>query len=281
MNWVSYAQLHADIAAFSAALPPNLVGVVGVPRSGLMAASLLALHRQLPLADAETLARTGGFYTPGLRLRNVSPPRGGKVLLLDDSAITCRSIAAAHRLVKQSERCQGFELTCGALYVTPTAAQRLDVFCRIVPMPRVFEWNWLAHQNLAQWMSDLDGVVCCDPPVFDDDGPAYQAALRDAVPLYLPRRPVRALISLRLRRWRSLTQQWLARHRVVALELILHPAPTAKARRKQGEYGRWKSEHYRKSPCTLFIESSAGQAAVIARVSRKPVLCLEDKRIYQ
>lgn len=279
MNWISYAQLHADVSSFSATLPPDLVAVVGVPRSGVMAASLLALHRHVHLSDAETFARTGGFCTPGLRL-TARPPTAGKVLLLDDSAITCRSINAARKQIRRSERCGGFELICGAVYVTPAAVQQLDVSCRIVPMPRVFEWNWLASQQLETWMSDVDGVLCYDPAAFDDDSPRYEAALRDAVPRYLPRRPVRSLVTCRLARWRRVTEDWLARYGVVARELILHPAPTAEARRKEGRYGQWKGEHYRKSPCTLFVESSAMQAAVVAQVARKPVLCLENNRMY-
>jgi len=280
MSWVSYAQLHADVPLFSASLPVDLAAVVGVPRSGVMAASLVALHRHVPLSDAETFARTGGFYTPGLRLRTTKPPKEGKVLLLDDSAITCRSINAARRQIEQSERCRRFELICGAVYVVPEAASRLDVFGRIVPMPRVFEWNWLASQQLETWMCDVDGVLCHDPPVFDDDGPGYEAALRDAVPLYLPRRRVRSLITCRLARWRSVTEAWLARYGVVAGELVFHPAPSAEARRKQGRYGLWKGEHYRASGCTLFVESSATQAPVIAQAAGKPVLCLENKRMY-
>ena len=279
MNWVSYAQLHADVTSFSATLPRDLAAVVGVARSGVMAASLVALHRHLPLSDAETFARTGGFYTPGMRLR-ARPPADGKVLLLDDSAMSCRSINAARRQIDRGGRCGKYEVICGAVYVTPAAARRVDVFSRIVAMPRVFEWNWLASQQLASWMCDVDGVLCYDPPVFDDGGPKYEAALRDAVPRYLPRRRIGSLITCRLARWRRVTEDWLARYGIVARELILHPAPTAEARRKQGRYGQWKGEHYRKSPCTLFVESSAMQAAVIARVARKPVLCLENNRIY-
>jgi len=100
------------------------------------------------------------------------------------------------------------------------------------------------------------------------------------VPLYLPRRRVRSLITCRLARWRSVTREWLARYGVVAGELVFHPAPSAEARRQQGQYGRWKGEHYRNSGCTLFIESSAAQAAVIAQAAGKPVLCLENKRMY-
>ena len=109
MNWISYAQLHADIVSFSATLPADLVAIVGVPRSGVMAASLLALHRHIPLSDAETFARTGRFYTPGPRL-GAGPPTEGKVLLLDDSALTCRSIDAAQTQIHESPRCRPFDL---------------------------------------------------------------------------------------------------------------------------------------------------------------------------
>jgi uncharacterized HAD superfamily protein len=272
--------LHSDVPAFSMRLPAGLVGVVGVPRSGLMVASLLALHRHVHLADADTFARSGGFYTPGARLAAFAPS-AGKVLLLDDSVLSCRSIDSAERRIREGGRCGRFELIRGAFYAAPAAAERLDVFCRVVPMPRAFQWNWLAHQHLGQWTSDLDGVVCRDPAVHDDDGPQYEAAIRNAAPLYLPQRPIRSVITCRVERWRAITEDWLRRHHVQAQELILHPAPNAQARRRQGNYGRWKGEQYRRSPSTLFIESSARQALAIAEVSQKPVLCLENMKVYQ
>ncbi len=246
-----------------------------------MAASLVALHRHLHLSDAETFARSAEFHSPGSRLSNAAPPTGGKVLLLDDSAIRCRSINAARKGITESGRCGRFELMCAALYVTPAAAGQLDTYWQIVQMPRVFEWNWLAPQHLQEWMSDIDGVLCRDPVVFDDDGPEYEVVIAKAVPLYLPRRPIHTLISCRLKRWRFVTEQWLAEHGVAAGELVLHPAPPAEVRRRQGQYGRWKGEHYRNSPCTLFIESSAIQAPLIARTALKPVLCVENMTMYQ
>jgi uncharacterized HAD superfamily protein len=280
MNWISYRELHEEVADFAARLPADLAGVVGVPRSGLMAASLLALFRHVHLSDVETFSRTGKFHTPGSRLATPAPTAGAKVLLLDDSSIRCRAIGSAEKKIRESPRCDGFELLRGAFYVTPEAAVRLDVYHRVVPLPRVFEWNWMAHQNLGRWMCDVDGVLCRDPAVFDDDGPEYEQALRRAEPLYLPRHPVRTLITCRIQRWRSVTRQWLRRHGVIVSELIMHPAHSAEARRRQGGYGHWKGNCYRTSPCTLFIESSAAQAPAIARAAGKPVLCLEDKRIY-
>ncbi len=281
MNWVSYQELHSDIADFATRLPPDLAGVVGVPRSGSMVASILALLRHVHLSDAETFARTGKFYSPGRRLRIPAPASGQKVLLLDDSSIGCQSIDSAEKMIRRSGRHDTFEVIRAALYVTPEAAERLDVYHRVVHVPRIFEWNWYACRRLRHSMSDIDGVLCRDPPVVDDDGPEYENALRNAEPLHLLRYPVRSLITCRIERWRTVTRDWLSRYGVVAKRLLMHPAPSAEARRKQGGYGQWKGRHYGRSACTLFIESSAAQAPVIARTARKPVLCLEDKRLYQ
>jgi uncharacterized HAD superfamily protein len=139
----------------------------------------------------------------------------------------------------------------------------------------------MQHSELFDAMLDIDGVLCVDSPVFDNDGPEYVAAIENAVPLHLPRVPVGALISCRLERWREQTESWLKRHGVKYGRLILSSYPTAADRRRQCNYGRYKGEQYRDCGATLFIESSSDQAPEIARVSGKPVICLGDKGVHQ
>jgi len=277
-NWISYADLHRDTARFANELPADVGGIVGVPRSGLMAACLLGLHCHLPVADVETYCRTGGFYSPSQRLREVPPASRPRVLLLDDSIFTGRAMSAARSKIRQAAA--GTPLATAAVYAAPGSRGKVDLCGRVVPMPRVFAWNWQASAHLHEFQFDIDGVLCRDPSVYDDDGPQYQAALRDGRPLYLPRRPVGGLITCRLTRWRETTRAWLVRHGVRYGQLVMYPAATADQRRARGHYGAWKGDHYRRSKCSLFFESSKQQAPAIAATSGKQVVCLDDEKLY-
>jgi hypothetical protein len=48
MNFRSISDLSADLFRWSDELPRDLTLIVGIPRSGILAASILALHRNLP-----------------------------------------------------------------------------------------------------------------------------------------------------------------------------------------------------------------------------------------
>ena len=77
MNYRSIAQLSDQLVAWSRELPPDLDLVVGLPRSGLLAANILALYRNLPVADLD------GFLagrTLGAGTTRANPINGGHVV---------------------------------------------------------------------------------------------------------------------------------------------------------------------------------------------------------
>jgi hypothetical protein len=68
MNYRSFSDLQARVAEWAIALPDEVDLVVGVPRSGLLPATLLALHRHLPMADLDGFL-AGRIYDGGRRFR--------------------------------------------------------------------------------------------------------------------------------------------------------------------------------------------------------------------
>ena len=52
MNFVSTRQMIEDVWAWSSLLPDDLVAVAGIPRSGLLPAVHLALHRNIHLVSS-------------------------------------------------------------------------------------------------------------------------------------------------------------------------------------------------------------------------------------
>ncbi|TIR64593.1 MAG: phosphoribosyltransferase, partial [Mesorhizobium sp.] len=151
-----------------------------------------------------------------------------------------------------------------------------DIVFEVVPHPRMFQWNFMHHVFLEQCCVDIDGVLCLDPTADEnDDGPAYEKFLTEARPLLGPTRKIGWLVTSRLEKYRKLTEAWLAKHEIKYDHLVMLDLPSKAERQRLGAHGSFKAEFYRKSDAILFIESEHEQAIKIAKLSGKPVLCVE------
>lgn len=262
-------------------LPRDIDLVVGVPRSGLLAATMVALLRNLPLATPETLA-SGEFLSGGQsRGMNGAPAidRVRSPLVVDDSVHTGSAMAAAKTA---SKRQLGVEPKTMAAYVAPEAMGAVDIALEACPMPRMFEWNWMHHADLSCCCVDIDGVLCKDPEPFqNDDGVEYRRFLLDAEPKYLPSRPVGWLVTSRLGCYREETEKWLECNNVSYESLHMSPHATMAERQQAGDHAFQKARVYKTTPSRLFIESEQGQAEVIAQIAAKPVFCPTNGCVYK
>jgi hypoxanthine phosphoribosyltransferase len=189
MNYRSVADLNHDIVKSLYRIPADIDVVVGIPRSGLLAATLVALALNLPLADIDGFAQ-GRLLSSGVTRRRKALDQGFEVLkhalVLDDSIHTGGSMAQARS--KLAHLSPSISLTYLAIYGVDTASiANADIVFEIVPQPRVFQWNVMHHDILASACVDIDGVLCIDPtPEENDDGLEYLNFLSNARPLCLP-----------------------------------------------------------------------------------------------
>jgi uncharacterized HAD superfamily protein len=275
----SISDLNALIRRAATRLPSDVDVIVGVPRSGLLAANLLALHLNLPLADVDSFL-AGRTLAGGRRLQQ---QRAGeavgfrRALVLDDSILSGAALREVrNRFAAQPPACP---VLFGCVYATRAATAEVDIHFEICEAPRVFEWNLFHHATfLKRACLDIDGVLCRDPlPEENDDGPAYRRFLETAEPLHLPTVPVGSLVTCRLEKYRPETEAWLQRQGVRYDELIMWDLPSAADRRAAGGHGRFKAGVYQRSERMLFIESSRSQADVIVRETGKSVFCVETQ----
>lgn len=282
MNFQSISDLQRSLQNGAWKLPPDLDVIVGVPRSGLLAANLLALHLNLPLTDVDGLI-AGRLLGCGRRMRQPLPDLRSTqchALILDDSVASGRSMQRVRERLATGR--VAARLTFATVYgpTDVSAATAVDVVLDRCPHPRVFEWNLMHGAQIGHSCVDIDGVLCRDPTQQEnDDGPRYARFLAEAEPLLLPSQPIGCLVTCRLEKYRAQTQAWLDRHDVEYDELIMLDLPTAADRRAAGCHGRFKGEVYRARPHNLFVESSLRQAIEIADVANKPVLCVENRRM--
>lgn len=274
------ADMNSTILGHLSEVPPDVELVAGVPRSGLLAATMVALHLNLPLTDVEGLVE-GRLLSAGKRPLRHGPTDGlleesRHVLVVDDCVSQGTELARTRRLLAELPH----RFTFLAIYAFPGGAKRADLTFEIVPRPAAFEWSLFHSEVLKHVCLDIDGVLCRDATsVEDDDGERYREFLTSVEPLLRPTAPARALITSRLERYRPETEAWLAQHDVQYGELIMMDHPTAQERRRSARQAVFKAKAYQRTGALLFVESNPGQAHQIAQLSGKPVLAIATGQV--
>jgi uncharacterized HAD superfamily protein len=279
VNYRSIEDLNRHIISGLRKVPVGTDLIVGIPRSGLLAANLLALHLNLPLTDLEGFTQ-GKILKSGERQKDNEKPFGHykRVVVMDDSVYTGAAIEAAQQ--KLAGLYPDKEIFFAAVYVVPEALTSVHFYFNVCTWPRVFEWNILHHNVLDKCCVDIDGVLCKDPAEEEnDDGVRYQQFLAEAQPLFLPTKTIGYLVTNRLEKYRAHTEAWLSKHNVKYNRLIMCDLPSKEARVKANNHGGFKASVYVQYEGLLFIESSVQQAQQIADLSSRPVYCVDSRRM--
>ncbi len=282
-HYRSLADLNDAIVQNLHRLPDDVDLIVGVPRSGLLAAGMLALAANLPYADLDGFLEgriLGAGSTRRRKVAHRSAADARHALVIDDSLNLGDSIKRVRERIERQR--PAARVTYCVAYGTRTSHPEVDIVMEAVPAPRMFQWNYMHHPLLARCCVDIDGVLCKDPTdAQNDDGPAYLDFLANAYALYVPTTKIGRLVTSRLERYRRPTELWLASRGIEYGELIMLDMPSARERREAGVHGSFKASVYRSSDSILFIESERRQAETIARDAGKPVLCVETQHLVQ
>lgn len=283
MNFKTYYDLNADLLKNLYKIPQDIDMVIGVPRSGMILASMIAVYINKPLLDIQSFlnGEVGRF---GMSKNDVSFVSSfediKRVLVVEDSVNTGLSI----KKVKAEIGCKycSIEFVYLAAYVQSESIEYVDIFFDIVEQPRLFEWNYLHHNMLEYTCCDIDGVLCNDPSEMEnDDGERYRKFLLNTPVKLCPSRKVGWLVTSRLEKYRHETEEWLNRNGIEYNELVMMPIETAEERRALGNHGKFKADVYKKLiSARFFIESNPSQAQEILNISKKPVFCIDNQTFY-
>lgn len=282
MEFKSYADLEADIIKLLPSLPRDIDLIVGIPRSGIPPAAMISLYLNIPMADLHGFIEGRVLGNGKRRMRGGVPEdlhaQPLNILVVDDS------VGAGTQLREIREQLAALNLPhriqFATVYVTHLSEKLVDFHAvRLTPSKHFFAWNIMHHGAVGSWCFDMDGVLCRDCRVEeDDDGPKYQRFLDEVEPLFLPTAEIGWIITSRLEKYRPQTEAWLNRHGVRYKELVMHPAATLADRQRQGS-GRMKGEVYKKLDSGLFVESELRQSEDIARISGKYVFCVDAREM--
>lgn len=281
-GFLSFRDLSDRVAAGVDKVPLGVDLVVGIPRSGMIPAYMIALYRNISVVDLpafleDRIPESGFRRAESARLRAMDAKW---ILLVDDSISTGRAMNDALHRIRESGY-TGTITTC-AIVAEHSHYDDVDLaFCEM-PHPRLFEWNAFHRPGIVENSCfDLDGVLCVDPIEEDnDDGPRYRTFLANARPRFRPTLTIGHIVSARLEKYRDLTEKWLSDNGISYGQLHLIDLPTAADRVRLRAHCPHKAKVYSESGATMFFESDASQAQEIARLTSKPVLCTDEMRLY-
>lgn len=251
--------------------PENYDLIVGVPRSGLFVATIIALKLGKPLTTPDLFVRGESWKSKRMPEREQV-----KVLLVEDCLSSGRDLERCHKMMLESGReCQ---ITRAAAIVHDKVLDKVDLYYRNVPFPRFFEWEFVHHKKAEVLAVDMDGVLCENcPREIDLDEARYLEWLPKARPYLLPFYEIDYIVTNRLEKYRPQTEEWLARNRIRYRELLMWDLPD-KARRSG--WAKHKAEELLRVKPDMFVESNMDQAAEIWRQTSIPTLCADTQVFF-
>jgi len=251
--------------------------IVGIPRSGMLIANVIALRLGKPLTTPDLFAQRQ-FWLSAKAKKHPDYTKSMKVLLVDDSINSGRTMQRNIKLMRTAGI--PFDVTRAALIVSTEKKPKVDLYYKYIKHPRVFEWNML-HRKIASYTEkgklavDMDGVLCENcPPNIDIVESEYKKWIRTAKPYLIPSFEIDAIVTCRLEKYREATEKWLKDNNVMYKELILWDIQSKKQRR--GRWAKHKIDALLRIKPHLFWESNLKQANQIWEATRIPVLCTDN-----
>lgn len=281
-NYRSYEDVIKLLSQYQSKLYGKYDLVVGVPRSGVFPASIIALCLNLPYQSIGGYC-TNTKITGGNRFKNSMNGKSSlKVLVIDDSINTGTELNRIKEEIKKSEYSKKNEHDYMVVFTTAASKSMVDYYCEIVEQKRVFQWNIHNSWLLENACVDLDGVLCRDPLDHEnDDGENYLKFISQVPLIYHPVKKIKSIVTSRLEKYRTQTEQWLEEKNINYDKLYMLNLPDAETRRKLKVYAKFKAEVYSYTKAEMFIESSAWQALEISRITGKTVFCMETMELLK
>lgn len=275
----SYKDVHGDLRRWSSHMP-TISAISGVPRSGILCATMLAEELHVPYIPIEALISTDRLvYRPPISRHLHRNP--GPILILDDTSWTGKTLLRVKESVTEKN------VIYGAVYGSDNSIGQGIISIRGYKLKDIwhsFAWNLLRDYLGKHSLTDMDGVLCEDWGKPDTGSwlQPYLDFLGSAKPLHKTNRPVYGVVTARLNKYRRLTEAWLRKHHYQYRNLIMSPHDSPEERHRKNGFGAWKAEIYlaHKDHAKMFVESCPKQSQEIAKKTGLPVLSFEEQRLY-
>jgi hypoxanthine phosphoribosyltransferase len=291
VKFITIAEMADAIRRNFAKVPHDVDFVIGIPRSGILCASIISEFLNVPLIDVDSFC-SGAKPTGGSRLRQRSKKQKTegkkKVLVVDDTVYGGFSNRKARKQLEPFT--DKYEFIYLVVYLEGKAADAVDLYLEDVreytteePFIVIYEWNIFHHIKslMSKCIYDIDGVLCVNSPD-ERNEEEYIEYIKNAIPLFTPTVKIGELLSYRLIKNEEITKKWLSEHGITYGKMTLFDAQTWDDRKKSGiTPDVMKGEYYKEQKwAILFVESDDQQARRIFEISGKPVYCVESNKFY-
>jgi hypoxanthine phosphoribosyltransferase len=290
MKYITLAEMGKAVRQNIHKIPRDIDFVIGIPRSGVLAASIVCEYLNCPLIDLDSFC-AGAKPTGGARLRYWEPRHTEgkkKVLVVDDTTWDGRSKRTAK--AKLQPFLDDYDFIFMVVFLEGPGKSYVDFWLEDVTMYTnnfrdnvLYEWNIFHHNEGTMYgsMWDIDGVFCLDPPD-ERNTEKYLEYIKNATPLFIPTPTIGGICSYRLEKNRAVTEEWLSRNGVKYGSLQLFPADTWEQRNASGiSPERFKADRYGAAQwAKIFFESDDWQARRIFELTGKQVYCIETNKMY-
>jgi len=287
-HFLTVNDLASDSVKLANALPPDVKAIVGIARSGITPANIIATMLHLPLLSIRQtkgdVVQVGNGWRMG-GTEHIGVNGDAKVAIIDDTSMTGNSFKAIKPIADSHFK----DYVTACVYVNPLSSGKPDIWVHELAWPHLLEWNLFNSVLSPNTAVDFDGILCHDCAGWqDDDGVNYLGFIKNALPKYLTRKTaIPLIVTARIEKYRKETEDWLQRHGVRFNQLIMHPARTLAERRrddiaafKAKHFEAWAKSHTARPRPSMFIESDDLQARRISELSGRLVVCPTTASCY-
>jgi hypoxanthine phosphoribosyltransferase len=254
----------ADIRHWLNSLSSNFDIVVGIPRSGLMTASIISVEFGKPLSTPDLIVE-GRYWITRTNTENLHIPLDkSRILLVDDSGGTGKTMQDAEGLIRK--KYPHMIIKTAATYVSNPSDPDY-YYTRFTRRQPVIVRALMHNSFIPPVAYDMDGVIC-----EEYNGRDFMDFLVTAYPHKIPIYPIDFIVTGRKEQYRGVTTDWLNGHNVKYGKLLMCP--------EDEDTVSFKSRMVRKYKPGIFVESSPAEANAINKRTGVMVICIGDERLY-
>ena len=256
----------------------KIKGVVGIPRSGMLPATMVAMWLNLPLYSLDSSGKlfmlSGTSSFGGGRMTDFIS-NNGRLLVVDDTIYSGTAMKdIKNKILEDAFYC--------CVYFRNKSKFKPDFFGKELSPPHLLEWNLFNSTYIQDALLDFDGIL--SPNVPHDiclDEEKYIKYITDVKPLShrIPKGKCKGIVTARLEKYREVTERWLDKHKIEYGFLKMFPTEREQERDKNHveEAATFKAKIFSQSDAKFFIESEVAEAIRIRKKSGKLVICPDEK----
>ncbi len=258
----------SDVREWIKSLPPDFDIVVGIPRTGLLTASIVAVEFGKPLSTPDLIVE--GRYWLTKRIKNNLNLQSARILIVDDSIGEGETIRETVEYIRKYLPEASTEVA--VTYVFPPSTEKsVDYYFKAFTDRQPIWRRGLAHGKYGVPIAfGIDGVLCEEPPADKKD---YMIFIETAKPYKIPAYEIDFIITGRNELFRETTEKWLRENNVQYRELLMNS--------ENENTVDFKSRMIRIKKPHLYVESSPSEALAIHRKTGCRILCIGNEKLYE